>query len=1119
MQNIISKSNIDYNMNLQEFESYLTQFKTKGKFTHHCVGPIYKLQNQKFLIPEEKEDEFLQHYISLTTKFNLTFYEKDNNILKVFFNLRYPTASIERLYFSTNESVQKLIQDVAYILDVKTKGYMLRRDTPYRKDINVYDDFYIVFPEETFNNTHSYLQMERELKKLTDSDVGIQTTLYMYGSSDKGTDVYKVVGENLEHSTLVRMFLNKEKCQLELESESESVSDLDIPIQSLRIEPRVSTLTSEIFEEHMDTKSCLKVLHTLDLCKNNKYIIQNVNTLKNWVSTIEKQIVIKTHYHHSKKVNFGRIYYSDSSLFSLYRNVRNTLLQENGYVDLDLENCHYNILLDLCKKSNIECEAIQEYCTDRDKLVKKVMKKYDVDRDTAKNLFTRILFGGSFQKWCVDNYILDESELKIIKRLKNELVTIHTKMIESNQHLVGLFSKDSDSNSLISFILQYHEVSILEEMVYMTRSLINNKNRFILMHDGFAILKKDISGFTVNDICSKINEHILQKLGFNIKLVEKKFNDVIDTSISNVCWNPLVGACEENKICDLFLSHFDILSNEKLFLKYNNVLWERVHPDVIKSELFQFAKQIEMNLGKVVWCKKKSSRINKSLIDIYTKTLKKKEIAPDSFSEIVKSFLEQEYNTYTAEDDVVILPDRCFDRFLSVFPHFKEHSYLIQQYNAEQIKIEYESKFHFGKNVIQQNIFQLIKTNTYFNTDMLDRDKDLIACENKIFNLKTGLEIEPSKDQYISRKCAFVFEDTDEERQRVKYLDEKIKQIFDVHYNLCMTAYASSITGYQPHNLFIQFGEGRNGKSIVTDMNHIFLGEYSCKQTSDCLTHVGNINPNQATTMLNAMIGARYVYCEEPKGKSLNISLVKEITGSQTISYRKLHQEQGCKSEMYNTTFLSTNQLPRLDEKSAMEDSLRDRIIIIPFNSYFYGEDKTPEEIQTRRDKGQKCYPIDRNFKEELSKYKQAWFTLLLPFAKKYIETKTFDTSTVKQVTEEYFKNQSDFTVWLNAILKDQFNPNLSIEENKKINQQNYKNNKNEWSVSIKKIHTMYLESNYTSNMTRYQRKQLSVTPIEETLAKIKSIYKDRVLMRDQCWGVRVTSDILVGFTIKNDDE
>ena len=93
-------------------------------------------------------------------------------------------------------------------------------------------------------------------------------------------------------------------------------------------------------------------------------------------------------------------------------------------MDIDVENCHSVILSQICKSSGIRCKYLNKYIKNRKEYLLEVMEKYNVTRDSAKQLFIRLLYFGTFESWCKNNDVTNCELLPFIDKFKTELALI-----------------------------------------------------------------------------------------------------------------------------------------------------------------------------------------------------------------------------------------------------------------------------------------------------------------------------------------------------------------------------------------------------------------------------------------------------------------------------------------------------------------------------------------------------------------------------------------------------------------------------------------------------------------------------------------------------------------------
>lgn len=287
-------------------------------------------------------------------------------------------------------------------------------------------------------------------------------------------------------------------------------------------------------------------------------------------------------------------------LFCIRREIRQTLCK-NKYIDLDIENCHPAILLQICKKYTDEIESydnLEDYVNNRASHLKNVMDTYKVDRDTAKRLFIILLYYGSFETWANDAGI-DVNETpatKDIKNLRKELLSIGKVIYEKNKLISAQVKKNKDDKqineyneigSVVSYYLQEIECRILEQLFIYCKSknLIPGDNVCVLCADGLMIMKEHY----YNNLLKEFNQLIKEKFGldlvFTTKEMTQDYLEILDDHILTeevIIKRQLEGYDMElpetykhfeiNKMTELFNKDIEELGAEKYF---NFFSWTR----------------------------------------------------------------------------------------------------------------------------------------------------------------------------------------------------------------------------------------------------------------------------------------------------------------------------------------------------------------------------------------------------------------------------------------------------------------------------------------------------------------------------------------------------------------
>ena len=173
--------------------------------------------------------------------------------------------------------------------------------------------------------------------------------------------------------------------------------------------------------------------------------------------------------------------------------------------------------------------------------------------------------------------------------------------------------------------------------------------------------------------------------------------------------------------------------------------------------------------------------------------------------------------------------------------------------------------------------------------DTFDRDPYLLNCSNGTVDLRTGdirnhrrsdlithvIEIEYDPDATGHLWLKFLNDVTGGDQALLEYLQRAV---------------GYSLTGLTSEQvLFFVFGLGANGKSVFLETIMRLLGEYGmAARTETVVQNRGGGIPND----IARLAGARMVCINETEdGQRLKESLIKDLTGGDTISARFLHRE------------------------------------------------------------------------------------------------------------------------------------------------------------------------------------------------------------------------------------
>jgi putative DNA primase/helicase len=153
-----------------------------------------------------------------------------------------------------------------------------------------------------------------------------------------------------------------------------------------------------------------------------------------------------------------------------------------------------------------------------------------------------------------------------------------------------------------------------------------------------------------------------------------------------------------------------------------------------------------------------------------------------------------------------------------------------------------------------------------------------------------------------------------------------------------------SLTGITDERaMFILHGSGANGKSTTIEVKVQILGDYAVRTPTESILvkREGGI-PND----LAKLKGARFVYCSEvEEGKRLAESLIKDLTGNDTISARFMRGEWFNFQPSFKL-WLATNHKPVI---RGTDNAIWSRIRLIPFTVSIPEEERIPRSRMMER--------------------------------------------------------------------------------------------------------------------------------------------------------------------------
>jgi len=421
---------------------------------------------------------------------------------------------------------------------------------------------------------------------------------------------------------------------------------------------KLNKLTMKQFEELMNVSKTKR--------HNNYNIKTEYNKLKSYTRNVLKgnNNYIVNYQYVKGKDDFGRLQSKNPSLQRLFNGFRGIL--SNGITrDLDMSNCHPNILLNLCKEHNIKCDYVKQYIYNREEGLKELMTEYEISRDEAKQTYLKCLNKEELTT------MINNKKVKNINFLNYDKET--TNIIQS---LYEIYKKDYDKyvdedynrkGKMVNLILcKYEDIYLREAIDYLKKQKIEICTN---MFDGCMIYKTD--KYDIKQIIEELNKIFKDR---NITWTEKQHNiDLLETlnnmeivttdyfdgqDIIEVTMHILEGILDEKiyKCGDeiYYITDDKIISNEKQIDSELRDLISDQKYTIVKIKIGKSGEEIitYVDVSKelryindlITMIKSKAPRDNKFIENIWNETLFKLYFKNGYYDFQKKEFFKGKYN-------------------------------------------------------------------------------------------------------------------------------------------------------------------------------------------------------------------------------------------------------------------------------------------------------------------------------------------------------------------------------------------------------------------------------------------------------------------------------------------
>jgi hypothetical protein len=228
---------------------------------------------------------------------------------------------------------------------------------------------------------------------------------------------------------------------------------------SFKVEPKKSILDNLTLYEKVDKEILLKLINSslLKIKFNNKIVSKYYqNEKQQLIAYLKLMKYGKIPVKYSKTYNnkYGRSNPARAlGLYNIRREIRHTLCSSSK-VDLDVENCHPEMLNQLCEAENIEHSSLDKYVKNREEYFNEGIRAYGCTREDIKVLMIIYCYGGGIQKWitkhniditkCSPEAVLNDKiiEIPIMKSFHDSMSLINRAISLKNPELCDIVIKN-----------------------------------------------------------------------------------------------------------------------------------------------------------------------------------------------------------------------------------------------------------------------------------------------------------------------------------------------------------------------------------------------------------------------------------------------------------------------------------------------------------------------------------------------------------------------------------------------------------------------------------------------------------------------------------------------------
>ena len=378
----------------------------------------------------------------------------------------------------------------------------------------------------------------------------------------------------------------------------------------------------------------------------------------------------------------------------------------------------------------------------------------------------------------------------------------------------------------------------------------------------------------------------------------------------------------------------------------------------------------------------------------------------------------------------------------------------------------------------------------------MDSKSELICFRNTTFNLSTGKQYTRNKYDYLSQSTGYDYKKaTNDECSSITGIINKIFPDPDLRKSYASILF-TALTGTRPELFIICNGKGRNGKGVINEQLKATLGsQYYYKGKSTTLTQPLK---DGATPEIAKLHNKRVtVFTEPAAASSLNVEMVKSLSGDGVINARTLYSEDtACK--LTGTLLMECNTIPQINGKIGHAEIKR--FCVFMFHSLFV--DDIDEAVISDDNIGNK-YPMEKGLKEDahMNKHRCAFFEWILNTAPREV----YIAESVKEATKRYLLSCDDIVSFLDETIEySGYDPNNPDEQ---------------YYTTAKELFELYKESEAYKNKGKLEKRKYNQATFKDDLRTNQKFAKYYCDYYRGAGKARDKRAILLGWSKMSDDD